>query len=378
MMLPLSRYRMLDLSRQMPGPFCSALIADMGMDVLVIVNPGDPLGAGLPLIMRNKRSMTLNLKTEEGRKILHRLAAEADVVLEGARPGVMKRLGADYETLRELNPRLVYCSISGYGPDGPFAHRVGHDANYLAYAGVLNHIGQSGGPPVIPDVQFADCGGGGLMAVVGILTALLARAETGRGQLVDVSMLDGSFAFAAYPLLLKHTLGREPERGYGQPTGYFACYGVYETKDGRHLTIGNYEEHFWANLCRHFGREEFIPWQWDETHREEMRAFFRARFREKTLAEWTRELEPIEMCYAPVDDFEGVFANPQLLHRGMIVEIDTPLGPMKTFGPPVKLSDTPASIRSGAPRLGEHTDSVLADLGFSAGEIAELRDKHVV
>jgi len=377
-MLPLARYKMLDLSRQMPGPFCSALLGDMGMDVLSVVSPTDPLGAGLPLLMRNKRSMTLNLKSDEGRKILRRLVSEADVLLEGARPGVMKRLGADYDTLREVNPRLVYCSITGYGPDGPYAHRVGHDANYLAYAGVLNHVGGSGGPPVIPDVQFADCGGGGLMAVAGILTALLARAETGRGQYVDVAMLDGSLAFAAYPMLLKHTLGREPARGYGQPTGYFACYAAYETKDGRHLTVGNYEAHFWANLCRHFGREDFIPWQWDEAHREEMLAFFRARFREKTLAEWTRELEPIEMCYAPVDTFEEVFANPQLLHRGMIVEIDTPLGPMRTFGPPVKLSETPASIRSGAPRLGEHTDSVLEGLGFSAREIAELRAGGIV
>src|SRR5213080_1840968 len=156
-------------------------------------------------------------------------------------------------------------------------------------------------------------------------------------------MLDGSFAFAAYPLLLKHTLGREPERGYGAPTGHFACYAVYETKDGRHLTLGNYEDHFWSTMCRHFGREDFIPWQWDEARREEMLAFFRARFREKTLAEWTRELEPLQLRY-----------------RGMIVDIATPIGPMRTFGPPVKLSDTPASIRSGAPRMGEHTDAVLA------------------
>jgi crotonobetainyl-CoA:carnitine CoA-transferase CaiB-like acyl-CoA transferase len=377
MTLPLAKYRMLDLSRQMPGPFCSALLADMGMDVLAVANPTDPLGAGLPLIMRNKRSMTLNLKSDEGREIARRLAAESDVLLEGARPGVMKRLGMDYETLREENPRLVYCSITGYGPDGPFAHRVGHDANYLAYAGVLNHIGGEG-PPVIPDVQFADCGGGGLMAAVGILTALLARLETGRGQYVDVAMLDGSLAFTAYPLLLKHTLGREPARGYGQPTGHFACYAVYETRDGRHLTLGNYEEHFWATMCRHFGREDFIPWQWDETHREEMLSFFRARFRDKTLVEWTHELEPLELCYAPVDTFEEVFANPQLRHRGMIVEIATPLGPMRTFGPPVKLSETPASIRSGAPRMGQHTDSVLASLGFSVRDIAGLRERRVV
>src|SRR5258705_7040586 len=228
---------MLDLSRQMPGPFCSALLGDMGMDILVVVNPTDPLGAGLPLLMRNKRHMTLNLKSDEGKRILHQLAVDADVLLEGARPGVTKRLGMDYETLRAETPRPVYCSITGYGPDGPFAHRVGHDGNYLGYAGVLNHIGGEGNPPILPDLQFADCGGGAMMAVFGILTALLARAETGRGQYVDVSMLDGSLPFAVYPLLLKHLLGREPERGYGQPTGYYPCYAVYATKDGRHVVL---------------------------------------------------------------------------------------------------------------------------------------------
>ncbi len=377
-MLPLARYKMLDLSRQMPGPFCSALLGDFGMDVLAIGAPNDRIGSGLPLLMRNKRSMTLNLKTEEGRAILHRLADGADVLLEGARPGVTKRLGIDYETLHARNPRLVYCSITGYGPDGPYAHRVGHDANYLAYAGVLNHMGDEGGPPVLAGVQFADIGAGSLMAVGGILTALLARTETGGGQYVDVAMLDGALAFAVYPLLLRNRMGKEPPRGYGQPTGYFPCYAVYETKDGRHLTVGNYEPHFWANLCRHFGREDLIAGQWDETKREETFAFFRPKFREKTLAEWTRELEPLEICFAPVNDFDAVFADPQIRHRGMIEEIDTPLGRLKTFSPPIKLSETPGSIRSGAPAFGEHTDAVLLDLGYDEQEIARLRQNGVV
>jgi crotonobetainyl-CoA:carnitine CoA-transferase CaiB-like acyl-CoA transferase len=244
---------------------------------------------------------------------------------------------------------------------------------------VLNHVGAAGGAPVVPAVQFADIGGGALMAVAGILTALLARGETGRGQYVDVAMLDGSFAFTPYPLLLKHLLpGGEPRRGEVQLAGYFPCYAVFETKDGRHVTMANYEEHFWANQCRHFGCEEFIAHQFDHSRREEMFAFFRARFREKTLAEWTRELEPLELCFGPVQHLEEVFDNPQLRHRGMIVDIDTPLGPMKTFGPPIKLSETPGSIRSGAPRLGEHTDAVLADLGFDAPTIASLRERGVI
>src|SRR5436309_921541 len=191
----LSRFRMLDLSRQLPGPFCSMLLADLGMDVLAVYSPTDPMGMGIPLLGRNKRSLTLNLKAPEGRAIFHRLAREADVVLEGSRPGAAARLGVDYETLRALNPRLVYCSISGYGQDGPYRDRVGHDVNYLGFAGVIGLTGPAGGPPVIPGVQIADIGGGTLMAAVGILAALAAREETGRGQFVDIAMLDGSLVW---------------------------------------------------------------------------------------------------------------------------------------------------------------------------------------
>src|SRR5439155_1538186 len=177
---PLDHLRLLDLSRQLPGPFCSTLLADLGADVLTIAAPGDPFGTGIPFLARNKRSMTLNLKSDAGRDIFLRLAAEADVVLEGFRPGVMARLGIGWERLSALNPRLVYCAISGYGQDGPHRDRVGHDVNYLAAAGVLHYVGEAGGPPVIPGVQIADIGAGSLMAAVGILTALIARERPGR------------------------------------------------------------------------------------------------------------------------------------------------------------------------------------------------------
>jgi crotonobetainyl-CoA:carnitine CoA-transferase CaiB-like acyl-CoA transferase len=378
-MLPLAKYRMLDLSRQMPGPFCSALLGDLGMDVLQVTNPADPLGAGLPLLGRNKRSMTLNLKTPEGREIFHHLAKTADVLLEGARPGVTARLGVDYDTLRALNPRLVYCSITGYGPDGPYRDRVGHDANYLGYAGVLHFIGSLGEPPVIPQVQFADIGAGALMAVAGILTALLARAETGRGQYVDAAMLDGSFPFAVYPLLLRNLSKSEPERGRGQPSGYHPCYAVYETSDHRHLTIAAYEPHFWANLCRRFGRHDFIARQWDDGEiRDEMFRFFRESFRRKTLAAWREELGDDEICFGPVNTIGEALEDPQLRHRGMIVEITTPSGSMTTFGVPVKLSETPGAVRTPPPSLGEHTDEVLASIGYGRDEIARLHQSGIV
>jgi crotonobetainyl-CoA:carnitine CoA-transferase CaiB-like acyl-CoA transferase len=376
---PLARYRMLDLSRQLPGPFCSTLLADLGMDVLTITAPGDPFGTGIPFLQRNKRSMTLNLKAPAGCDVLRRLARDADVVLEGFRPGVAARLGIDYETLRRDNPRLVYCAISGYGQDGPYRDRVGHDVNYLAQAGVLRYVGEADRAPVIPGVQIADIGAGSLMAAVGILAALVSRDATGRGQLVDVAMLDGAAAWNVYHTVLYQFSGTLPERGRTQLTGHWPCYAVYETQDGRHLTIGAFEPHFWATLCRHFGRAELIPLQWAEgPDREAMFAFFRAAFRGKTLAEWTAELGALDICYAPVATLDEAFEDPQLRHRGMIVEMDTAGGPMRFFGPPIRLSETPASVRTPPPGLGADTDAVLASLGFDAGAIATLRADGVV
>jgi crotonobetainyl-CoA:carnitine CoA-transferase CaiB-like acyl-CoA transferase len=378
-MEPLARYRMLDLSRQLPGPFCSTLLADLGMDVLALTAPNDPFGTGIPFLQRNKRSMTLNLKTPAGLDVFRRLAADADVVLEGFRPGVATRLGIDFDTLRRTNPRLVYCAISGYGQDGPYRDRVGHDVNYLAQAGVLEYVGEADRPPVIPGVQIADIGAGSLMAAVGILAALVARETTGRGQLVDVAMLDGVAAWNVYHTLMRQLSGARPLRGREQLTGHWPCYAVYETKDARHLTIGAYEEHFWARLCRHFGRDEFAALQWAEgPDREAMFAFFRSAFRQKTLAEWTAELGPLEICFAPVATIDEVFDDPQLRHRGMVHEMDTPMGALRFFGPPLKLSDTPATVRTPPPPLGAHTDTTLASLGFDAAAIAKLRADGVV
>jgi len=378
-MLPLQSLKVLDLSRQLPGPFCSMLLADLGADVLVVSNPTDPLGIGIPYLARNKRSMTLNLKSPQGRKILLRLAADADIVLEGFRPGVPQRLGIDFDTLRSANPRLIYCSISGYGQDGPYRDRVGHDVNYLGYAGVLNFVGEAGGPPVIPGVQIADIAGGGLMAAVGILTAVIARTQTHRGQFVDIAMFDGSLACNAYHVLLYQLFGRLPERGGEQLTGRYPCYAVYETQDGRHVTVGAYEPHFWSTLCRHFGREDFIATQWDEGPiREAMFAFFLNAFRQKTMAEWMAELADKEICFGPVNRLNETFTDPQLQHRQMIVAMDSPNGPTTVIGTPIKLTETPAALRTPPPGFGEHTDAVLGSLGYDAAGIAALRVSGVV
>jgi crotonobetainyl-CoA:carnitine CoA-transferase CaiB-like acyl-CoA transferase len=374
-MTPLQNLKLLDLSRQLPGPFCSTMLADLGMETLMISNPTDPFGSGIPFMARNKRSMKLNLKTAAGREVLLRLVDQADVLLEGFRPGVMKRLGLDYATLAARNPRLIYCAISGYGQDGPYRDRVGHDVNYLGFAGVLGFIGHSDGAPVIPGVQIADIGAGALMAVIGILCAVIARQQTGRGQMVDISMLDGAALWNVYPVLL-HLLGETPQRGRTQLTGYNACYAVYETKDHRYVTVGAYEGHFWATLCTSLGHPEFIERQWVQgDERQHILETFRAIFRTKTQAEWLAELGERDICFGPVNDVGQMLADPQLRHRGMVV--DQPNG-QPTLGNPVHLSETPPSLRTPPPLFGEHTETVLHELGFDAAGIERLRADGVI
>ena len=375
----LHNVRVLDLSRQLPGPFCSMMLGDLGADVLTIAAPNDPLGAGIPLLARNKRHMTLNLKHEEGRQIFARLTAEADVLLEGFRPGVTAKLGIDYLSLAARNPRLIYCSISGYGQTGPYRDKVGHDVNYLGYAGVLGVTGVAGGPPVIPGVQIADIGGGTLMGVIGILAALLARRHTGQGQFVDIAMLDGALTWNVFHILL-HLIGEETARGATRLTGRYACYAVYETKDRKYVTVGALEPHFWQNLCAHVGRPDLVPLQFAEGEdRERVLAFFRETFRTKTRDEWVRELEPVDICFGPVNDVDEALNDPQILERKMVLEEEHPqYGRVRTLGSPIKLSDTPPVMRRPPHTFGEHTDAVLTELGYDDGAIRELRQRGIV
>jgi len=345
------------------------------MDVLCVYSPTDPMGMGIPLLQRNKRSLTLNLKAREGREIFHRLARDADVVLEGSRPGAAARLGVDWETLRAINPRLVYCSISGYGQDGPYRDRVGHDVNYLGFAGVIGLTGVAGGPPAIPGVQIADIGGGALTAAVGILAALLAREETGRGQFVDIAMLDGALAWQVVNVMRWLADRREPARGDTLLTGHHPCYAIYETRDGRHVTVGALEPHFWRTLCERLGFPELVGAQLVEgPGREEAFTKLRARFRERTMAEWVEEFADLDICFGPVATLGEAMQDPQVRHRGMIVERDGRIA----LGNPVRLTDTPPTLRTPPPELGQHTDAVLTGLGYAAGDVAALRERGVV
>ena len=375
MSLALSRFKLLDLSRQLPGPYCSMLFADLGMDVLTVYSPTDPMGMGIPLLNRNKRSLALNLKTPEGQEIFHQLVRTADVVLEGGRPGGAKKLRADYETLQALNPRLVYCSISGYGQDGPYRQRVGHDVNYLGFAGVIGVTGTAGGPPAIPGVQIADIGGGALMAATGILAALLAREHTGAGQFVDIGMMDGAFAWQVINLFNLLAQGAEPHWGQTMLSGRYPCYALYETKDARWVTVGALEPHFWRKLCQELGLADYADQQFAEGPAlADLFARFRAVFKTKTQAEWVAQLADIDICFGPVATLSEALVDPQVQHRQMMIEIDG----RKTLGSPLKLSATPPTFRTGPPDLGQHTDEVLQALGYRADAIADLRARGVI
>ncbi|MFZ0240670.1 MAG: CaiB/BaiF CoA-transferase family protein [Desulfobacterales bacterium] len=369
----------LDLSRLLPGPYCTMILADHGARVIAIEDRRFKDADVFPAtVNRNKEHMTLNLKTEEGRGIFYRLAAAADVIVEGFRPGVVQRLGVDYETIRKINPRIVYCALTGYGQTGRLKDRAGHDVNYLAQAGVLDLIGAANRPPSIPGVQMADIAGG-LNAAVGILLALLACAKSGRGQYIDISMTDAAASLLSLQLHFLQTSGRPSCRGDSQLSHRYACYNTYETLDGRYLAIGAVESRFWQKLCDHFGVPQFTALQYDDGRREEILAFMRGAFAEKTLAQWEAELADIDACWAPVNTLAEVTTSPIFAERDMVVDIDDGQGGVTTlFGIIAKLSDTPGGIRAAPPPFGADTRAILAEIGYSSADIKAFEEKGVV
>ena len=376
----LTGVKVLDLSRLLPGPFCSMILADHGAEVIAIEDKRFQAdGLFLTPVNRNKKHMSLNLKTDAGREIFFRLAKDADVVLEGFRPGVVDRLGIGYEAVRRINDRIIYCAVTGYGQTGPLRDRAGHDVNYLALAGVLDQIGEKDRSPVIPGVQLADIAGGGMYGAIGILLALLARERTGKGQYIDISMTDGMVSLLPVPLFFKQLLGRFPERSDGMLSHRYACYNTYETADGRHISVGAVENRFWARICTHFGVPEFIPLQYDDERREEIIAFFRTVFRKRTLADWGPELAELDACCEPVLHPKEVMASDLFRQRDMVLEEQASDGtPTPTLGVPVKLSDTPGSVRTSPAGFGASTREILKGLGYSDADIESLSKEGVI
>jgi crotonobetainyl-CoA:carnitine CoA-transferase CaiB-like acyl-CoA transferase len=370
----------IDLSRLLPGPYCSMILADHGARVIAIEDKRF-LADGLffNLINRNKEHMSLNLKTEKGQEIFYRLIEKADVLLEGFRPGVVDRLGVGYESVRKANPNIIYCSITGYGQNGPFRDRVGHDANYLSYAGVLDLIGEKDRPPSIPGVQIADIAGGGMNAAIGILLALLARQNTGKGQYIDISMTDGMVGFLPAALFFRQLTGQEPKRADGLLSHRYACYNTYETADGRYLSIGAVENRFWKQLCDTLGVPEYAPLQYDDQRRAEILQYMRKTFKQKTLDEWDALLGDLDICWGKIQSTREVLEDPLFLQREAVFEIEGRDGKKsKTLGVTVKLSETPGSVRTPPVNFGESTIAILKEFGYSQEEIKALEEEGTI
>jgi len=391
-MMALDGLIMLDLTRLLPGGYCSMLLADLGMEVIKVEDPfqGDYLrqmkpiqrkeGAYFLAINRNKKSIHLNLKTSEGKKIFLGLVKRADVILESFRPGVTERLGIGYEAIGKINNRIIYCSISGYGQDGPYCERAGHDINYIALGGLLSLSGEKCNLPALLPIPIADIGAGGMMAAFAILAALIAREKTGSGQHIDVSMTDGVISWLCMHMANFFSGGGSPRKGELEMGGASPYYNVYETLDSRYISIGALEPKFWANFCKALGREDLIPKQFVEG--EERSSLFEEIgkiIKTKTRQGWEVFFKDADACIEPVLEIEEVLSHPQFLHRGIFSEVDHPVeGKITQIGFPIKFSEMSGDIRTPPPQAGEHTEVLLRSIGYSQSEIGQFKKKMVI
>ncbi|MCL4516603.1 MAG: CoA transferase [Firmicutes bacterium] len=374
----------LDLTRLLPGPYATQLLGDLGAEVLKVEDPGqgDYLrwmgprfeGGGESRLFwglnRNKRSIRLNLKSEAGRQVFFKLLQKYDVVLEGFRPGVMESLGLGYERLKEANPAVIMCSISGYGQDGPYRSRAGHDLNFTAISGALGLTGVAGGPPAIPAVQIADIGGA-LMAIVGLLAAHVSRQRTGKGQYLDISMVDGVVSWMT--MLFMQLAAGDPtlKRGETALSGGEICYSVYATGDGGYMSLAALEPRFWEQFCRAVGKEHLTSKQF--SHDPGVKAEVEELFKGRTREEWTAFFAGKDMCCEPVLDLDEVRTHPQIAHRGLFRPLPHPVaGAVEVVGNPLKFAGEGQEGDRVPPGLGEHTGEVLRELGLTEGEIDEL------
>lgn len=393
---PLSGVRVLDLSRLLPGAYASQMLADFGADVIKVEEPGSgdygrfmppQLAGGMSLyfvaINRNKRSMALNLKAAEGREIFLRLVRQADVVLESFRPGVMERLGLGYEQLKEVHPGLVYCAISGYGQDGPYRLRAGHDLNYAGYAGLLDYNRGPHGEPAMPPTQLGDLAGGSFMAVMGITTALLGRTQTGEGRKIDVSMTEGVMSLLPLTATAYLNTGEAPQPGKSALDGGLPCYNIYETLDGKHITLAALEYKFWHAFCTHVGHLELLPFHTPvgPGEREEAIDILRAIFKTRTRDEWIAELADIDACVGPVYSIDEALNDRQAQARGVSVT-SKPIGEtgvsLRTLPSFPRMSGVEDEQRFAPPGLGEHTSELLREIGYSEAEIEGFKAGGVI
>ncbi|MBR8654035.1 CoA transferase [Achromobacter sp. Marseille-Q0513] len=375
---PLAGVRILDLSRLLPGPLGAQYLADLGADVIKIEDTqgGDPVPPALrALCNRNKRGLRLNLKEPEGQAALAALARSADVVIESFRPGVAARLRADYRNLAAHNPRLVYCSITGYGQDGPQRDAAGHDLNYAACAGVAEQTGCGPDQPALSNLPVADILGGSLTAVMGILAALYDAQRSGRGRYIDIAIAEGLLAGAVVPLATLNARGDTRPAGADTLSGGLACYGLYRTRDARYLALAALEPKFWMALCRRLERPDLAPLHrnGDAAQQARVRGELQRLFGARSLAEWLELLDGADCCVSPVLKLAESLAHPQFAARDMFVHTEhATYGRNVHVASPVKMSGFQFAIHRQAPLPGEHTDQILREAGYGEPDIASL------
>ncbi len=395
MIKALDGIKVLDLSRYGPVRYCTVSLAQLGAEVITIEDPTFAEGPRAEvfcndtnvryrILNRGKKSMLLNLKLEEGKQIFYQLAKETDVITEANRPGVAQRLRVDYETIKKINPRIIYCSITGYGQTGPYALRPGHDINYVALGGVLSLTGERDRPPVSLGAPIADVGSS-MLAVSSIMAALMLRERTGKGTYIDVAMMDTVLYFLWFQAGRFYLDGKSCQRGTVWAYGADPRNNIYETKDGKYVTLSCFEPWIWENFCRVIGREDLtiglqdIELQSPNQRTEEILSILREIFRSRTREEWVSLLGEENVNFSPVLDLDEVFDEPYVSHRQMIVEVKHPrLGSTKGLGFPVKFSDMETSGERPIPTYGEHTEEVLTKLGYSREDIAKLSDQRVI
>lgn len=373
-MQALTGIRVLDMSRLLPGPYCTMLLADFGAEVIKIEEPGKgdysrsfppflkDFGYWHLQLNRNKQSVVLDLKSEEGKNIFLELVKTADVVVESYRPGVLKKLGVDYETAAKVNPKIIYCSLSGYGSKGPLAHKADHDLGYLSLAGVTAMSGEADGAPAIPGVLMADMNAA-LSAGMSIMIALRHAALTGQGQEIDISLFNVAMNLMPGAASLFFGSGFVAERGNNWLTGAYANYNIYATADGRYVSVGCLEKKFWRNLCIGLGREEFIDMIDDESNHPYLKEQLAEAFKQKTMREWEELFADKDACVTPVLNFKEAVESEQVQANEMVLNVqDDELGEYQQLGFAMKLSKTPAQLNKRAPRLGEDTEKILAQL----------------
>lgn len=388
---PLSSLKVLDFSTLLPGPFGTMVLADLGAEVLRIESPTRPdmvrimppmvdgVSAAHAYLNRSKRSLAIDLKKPEGVQLVKQLVADYDIVIEQFRPGVMQRLGLDYEVLKALNPRLIYCSITGYGQTGPYRNRAGHDMNYLSVAGVMSYNGRQASGPAPMAVQVADVAGGSCHAVMAVLAAVIERSHSGEGQQIDISMTDAAFSLHALTAPAALQGGDQPEMERTQLNGG-SFYDCYATADGRYLSVGGLEPQFGMAFCQAIGKPELAPRLLitEPVQLAGVKQEIAAAIATRSLAEWQQVFSKVDACVEPVLSFAEACEHPQIQARDMLVEVPGATMPQRQLASPFKFSRSAPQYRHAGCALGAHTEEVLVEQGLSADDIARLKQLRVV